>query len=291
MQPTPARLDALTGLRFVAAALVFASHLKAALHLDRWNLGTLGSSAVGFFFVLSGFILAHVYREQRQTLAAGGFYLARFARIWPTHLVCMLLMLPWTSLDAGSEPARYTWRLLDHFALLQAWTTESSWAQAFNGPAWSLSVEAFFYAAFPFLIRVSSRSLLLLYAACWICNLALYAEADALAASDPSRHVALLVVATTSPVARLPEFLLGILVQDLWKRQPANRRSERRRAVPTPLELAACAWVAASFAALSGNSITGNAWIDSPERQGTITALACRSRSRHWSTAVPTVTG
>src|ERR687894_524914 len=59
-----ARLPSLTGLRFVAAFLVFGFHLHVAHLLDEGVAGTVmelvfGQGAVGvsFFFILSGFVL------------------------------------------------------------------------------------------------------------------------------------------------------------------------------------------------------------------------------------------
>ena len=91
LRPQQERLEALTGLRFVAAAAVFAVHLKDWVRTPAWNPGTMANAAVGFFFVLSGFILAHVYRREGKPVAATAFYRARFARIWPAHLVCLAL--------------------------------------------------------------------------------------------------------------------------------------------------------------------------------------------------------
>jgi peptidoglycan/LPS O-acetylase OafA/YrhL len=50
------RLDALTGLRFFAALAIVIHH---TFRLPEWPL----PQSVSFFFVLSGFILAHVYPE------------------------------------------------------------------------------------------------------------------------------------------------------------------------------------------------------------------------------------
>jgi peptidoglycan/LPS O-acetylase OafA/YrhL len=268
------RLDALTGLRFVAAATVFVSHLKVWLHLDLWNPGTLGSAAVGFFFVLSGFILAHVYRRDGEPIAIGRFYLARFARIWPVHLVCLALMLPSTSQELATDASRFAMRLAAHLLLLQAWTTDPSWAQTFNGPAWSLSVEVFFYALFPLLARCSTRTLAVLWVLCWACNLCYYAYADSLAATDPALHAGLTFFATSSPIPRLQEFLLGICAHALW-RSRAQRRMESGSSTlrATALELAACAAVVASFRTWSSTDL-GPAWIQLPGHVTATTSMA-----------------
>lgn len=274
MRNPPERLDALTGLRFVAAAAVFVAHLKVWFHLDLWNPGTLGSSAVGFFFVLSGFILAHVYRRDGEPIATGRFYLARFARIWPVHVACLLLMLPSTIAALGADPGDLARRLAAHLLLLQAWTTDPTWAQSLNGPAWSLSVEVFFYALFPWLARRSTRTLVVLWALGFACNLGLYAYADSVAATDPALHAGRAYFATSSPIPRLQEFVLGICAHALW-RSRANRREGvvLGTLLATALEVAACAAVVGSFLAWSDTDL-GPAWIQLPGRGAATTAMA-----------------
>lgn len=44
--------------------------------------------------------------------------------------------------------------LVLHLGALQSWTTNMDIATSFNGPAWTLSVEMFFYFMFPFLIEI-----------------------------------------------------------------------------------------------------------------------------------------
>ena len=56
-------LNALTGIRFVAAAVVFIHHLGGKFGFER-NGYCIGSMAVTFFFVLSGFILTYAYHDR-----------------------------------------------------------------------------------------------------------------------------------------------------------------------------------------------------------------------------------
>ena len=86
-------LPRLTSLRAFAALVVFLSHLDI-------RGGTLGAAGpfvaygyvgVGFFFVLSGFVLTWSYVPGAPV---GAFYLRRFARIWPNHFVMLVRSSP-----------------------------------------------------------------------------------------------------------------------------------------------------------------------------------------------------
>lgn len=141
-----ARIDALTGLRFLAAMMVFCFHLDGFLK-SGVTTGPMGAIAVSFFFVLSGFILTYVYRER---LTRGGlkrFYFTRWARIWPLHAVCLVAAL---CLMPHGKPVDFPWlRIASHVALLQSWIPWTNYVLGLNSVAWSISTEAFFYFMFP----------------------------------------------------------------------------------------------------------------------------------------------
>lgn len=145
------RLDSLTGLRFIAAFVVLLRHVVPEIFplpglLDISQIGPVG---VGFFFILSGFILTWTWdSEQSKTQ----FYTRRFARIGPLHIFTTVLAA--ALLIAAGTPHWVS--TVFSLLLLQAWGTESL-RQGGNGPSWSLSVEAFFYACFPFIIRPISQ--------------------------------------------------------------------------------------------------------------------------------------
>src|SRR5277367_4977878 len=57
-------------------------------------LGTMALwQGVTFFFVLSGFILTHVHPQLTSFKEVKQFFIARFARIWPTLALTVLLCL------------------------------------------------------------------------------------------------------------------------------------------------------------------------------------------------------
>ena len=77
-------LRSLTGLRFVAAAAVFVSHIQYFVFPEVRQL-PLGGPAVSFFFVLSGFILTYVYGQKLSRQSVPRFWFTRWARLWPLH--------------------------------------------------------------------------------------------------------------------------------------------------------------------------------------------------------------
>lgn len=83
----PKSLDALTGLRFIAAALIVIEHSAVfGLQLPEFEY----NQGVSFFFVLSGFILAYTYPKVDDAGEAALFISHRIARIWPDHVVMLL---------------------------------------------------------------------------------------------------------------------------------------------------------------------------------------------------------
>jgi peptidoglycan/LPS O-acetylase OafA/YrhL len=126
-----------------------------------WEQNKVLAQGVSFFFVLSGFILTHVYGKDFDIKQ---FYLNRFARLWPVHFVCFLLvvaffMRPSSLLLISPEQTK----ALANILMIHAWLPFIGFPFSFNGPSWSISTEFAFYLFFPFLIR--SRHFNLIYAA------------------------------------------------------------------------------------------------------------------------------
>lgn len=144
----PDRLPALTGIRFWLALGVVLFHYQ----LNMTPEGGTGLAlierarlAVDFFFILSGFILAHVYGRQIRTGTYNHrrFLIARLARIYPAHLAMMVLMafIVLVAIALGQPFAADSYSLpgfASALALTHAWfpaTVPNEW----NGPSWSLS--------------------------------------------------------------------------------------------------------------------------------------------------------
>lgn len=153
---TPPDLRALTTLRFLAALWVVLFTAWPYLDIGVVPVAvTKGYLGVEVFFVLSGFILSHVYLEaagRKDGFSYRGFLWARIARVYPLHLVTLAGMI---GLGVAATVAGLTvseslldWRSLPaHLSLTHAWGLASS--AAFNHPSWSISAEWFAYLSFP----------------------------------------------------------------------------------------------------------------------------------------------
>lgn len=214
------QMNALTGIRILAAGAVFLSHLAPpeALPLSLRTFMASGYNGVTVFFILSGFLLTWNYVDRMLPIRAGAlwsFFVARFARIYPVYLFALLVVVVPRMLSGIVEPL-----MLTHALTLQPWSQHVERAFAYNGPAWSIGVEVFLYACFPLLILVlakirhSKRALIIVAAAVLVTAFGLAwwftvtGRAD-LAPSDPqSAHRWLYRL----PLMRLGDFALGAVV-------------------------------------------------------------------------------
>jgi peptidoglycan/LPS O-acetylase OafA/YrhL len=151
----PADLRPLTALRFVAAAWVVLYTCWPFLDVGFTpHLASKGYLGVELFFVLSGFILSHVYLEAFGTRRFGyrSFLWARIARVYPLHLVTLLGVMA-LALGAAAAGIAMQARVIDwpslpaNLLMLHAWGLAPE--AAFNHPSWSISAEWFAYLTFP----------------------------------------------------------------------------------------------------------------------------------------------
>jgi peptidoglycan/LPS O-acetylase OafA/YrhL len=166
-QAYPDQINALTSLRYLAASWVVFFHLREFTRADllaHSPFASFGYLGVDFFFVLSGFVLTHVYKRD---VDAGrfdywGFITKRFGRIYPMHLVTLVafialglvsvkLGLTYEIWDPGApfrlDKGQLMRGLITHLTLIHAWG--STQGLMFNLPSWSISAEWFAYLQFP----------------------------------------------------------------------------------------------------------------------------------------------
>ena len=148
-------IEPLTALRFFAALWVVLYAYWPKLDVDFVPaVVAKGYLGVETFFVLSGFILCHVYLAsiERGRFRYGEFLWARLARVYPLHLFTLLGVgaLAVVATAAGfrvGEGVTDLASLPAHLLMVHAWgfAPTAGW----NHPSWSISAEWFAYLAFP----------------------------------------------------------------------------------------------------------------------------------------------
>ena len=152
---TPADLKPITALRFGAALWVavyaFWENLAGAGQSGLVAKGYLG---VELFFVLSGFILSHVYLAQagEKRFSYSRFLWARVARVYPLHIATLVAvgLLAGAALVAGMsvDANVLSWSSLPaNLLMVHAWGLAP--VAGWNHPSWSISAEWFAYLCFP----------------------------------------------------------------------------------------------------------------------------------------------
>ncbi|WP_168201485.1 acyltransferase family protein [Kushneria phosphatilytica] len=246
---TREKFVALDWLRFALAMylVLFHTFKEAYAPIREWpivhSLLSIGFFSTSTFFVLSGFLLTHVYlrsvhheHQFRLSTSKGMFWLKRFASLYPIHILALLLALPLMMSSSGNmgeimvTPNTNVWgpdkldgveRALDlpalltnlglHLTLTHAWNPLYT---AFNSPSWSLSALMFFYLVFPFaapMIGRHRRPILLLAAL-----LSLYLIPALIMFFGYSNSVIGHGLLHRNPLIRLPEFLAGMTLHRIW---------------------------------------------------------------------------
>jgi peptidoglycan/LPS O-acetylase OafA/YrhL len=197
------KLNSLTGLRAILAVLVLIVHsfyrvgwLDSSEGIRRM-VGSFGHFGVVGFFVLSGLILCVVYNSRDWTVRE--FAVNRIARIYPLYLCGILIALPVDWLSPGFASEGKLGALGLTLVSMQSWFEFSN--GRFNGPGWTLSVEAFFYAVFPLLFMLWKNNIKLFYI---LWGIILAATASVWDASE-------FYGSFRFPALRLWEFMLGMM--------------------------------------------------------------------------------
>ena len=215
------KIDSLTSLRFFAAAAIVAYHARGHFGLPTTFLAPFElSQGVSFFFVLSGFILAFVYPSLGPQGARGKFWLARFARVWPLHFSTMLFYVLLVPELVRFSPAK----LAANLALVQGWIPSQAWFFSFNSVSWSISTEAFFYFAFPLLIKNFERTWPIKLLASFLLVLLMAAIGNALHLPVTSETaVSIHGLMYINPLSRVFEFVLGMTLAVLYRKHLVER--------------------------------------------------------------------
>jgi peptidoglycan/LPS O-acetylase OafA/YrhL len=236
-------LPALTGLRFLAALSIAATHFGFATYYKPFGLHLeLALIGMPLFFCLSGFIMHYVYSEAfsgawRRTTPRFAF--ARFSRLYPLYLALIGYFVVFSPKFAGlmGDPAIG----LSYLTLTQTWwywhvDGETIGAQPF-GLSWSLSTEWFFYFVYAALLYRAAGISSAYRASCWfvaVCvgvfalNLLIYVNGDAIEVIElalvpgaingkfQNGNSIYAWLLWASPYFRIWEFVVGVLACQLY---------------------------------------------------------------------------
>jgi peptidoglycan/LPS O-acetylase OafA/YrhL len=253
---TSETFTALNGLRFLAALAVVFFHF--AYKIDGYDrvpevvkkLIHFGPAAVGFFFILSGFVLAsRHFRNSLRTETPAEFYWARFIRIYPAYLVGFLLFAPIAvqkylahSSSTMTAPGTFVLSAVLYSLMLQAWTPL---AQAWNGPSWSLSVEAFMYFVFPpimvRLTRLNYKNSIVILCVAWLLPAGLACAYVVHLIPEPAWRA----YVGNNPLLWTPLFVMGICAAKLvpiWRKVERSKANLISTAAFMGVIVAAVAW-------------------------------------------------
>ncbi len=149
----------LTGFRFVAAIMVYFSHINplvgTGIYAEKYFSEM--QAGVGLFFVLSGFLISSRYFDSIQLSKKWiwNFFVNRFARIYPVYFVLTTFTLLYASVVNG--------RFFDKLEYLLNITFLKGYSACYHSSGimqgWSLTVEETFYALSPLLLLLLKRRL------------------------------------------------------------------------------------------------------------------------------------
>lgn len=226
-------------LRFLMALYMVIYHLGGlygdAPQLFRQLVG-MGFYATSTFFLLSGFLLAHVCLNDHGQMKGSpkGFIARRLCNLYPIHVITLIIALsllffresvaegvfvyynqhPYapveSAYDDGLPPLGWFAagvHVVMQFLLLQSWEPRFLWL---NGATWSISALLFFYLLFPVIgpRLMAARRWMLIGFSVW----GLYLLAPAVATWLDAYDYITVGVMHRNPIVRLPEFLIGILL-------------------------------------------------------------------------------
>ena len=151
------RFEALDAFRGICAISVVIFHMHFVNSITELDFFRGSAVFVEFFFILSGFVLAHGYGDKKD-LNFRSFMKARFFRIYPLHIFMLTVFIilelgklfaykfgdisfnnpPFTNDTSINE-------IVPNLLLIHSWTSFTD-PLSFNYPSWSISIEFYIYA-------------------------------------------------------------------------------------------------------------------------------------------------
>ena len=211
-------LDSLASLRFFAALLVVFFHLRlliepfhTALQSQYMRVFYWGFAGVSIFFVLSGFVISYANDNWKGWKR---YLIGRVTRIYPSHWIILFTVAVGSLIELyykSGWTADFWLRLFTNLTLVQSWIPDQRYYFSLNAVSWSLAVEMFFYVAFLFLRGLKDRYI-------YILSVFSYLVLVVTALHFRYQWGAYIYWGfNVNPIARLPEFLMGMAIYRLHK--------------------------------------------------------------------------
>jgi len=227
------------------------------------ELAGMGGFVTSTFFILSGFILSHVYFHDSLSMRSGArtFFVKRLSNLYVIHFIGLALFLVLSvvstreitsfalmTLDDGPDqtvdldPLAAAFNIGLNVFLLQVWNPLYG---SINPSSWSLAVLLFFYLIFPFAaprLMAARRKTAILFVL-WM----LYLVPPVLAGAMQWYEPVAVGTVLRNPVLRLPEFLGGVVLYGMFRDGMfASMMSTAGRRMAALLFVAVC-FVAGAF--------------------------------------------
>lgn len=169
----PRYFKSLDGFRGIFAICIVIFHMRFINSAGEYSFFRNSYLLVDFFFILSGFIMAHKYfRAGRENLKE--FFIKKTFRIFPLHITLLILfiifefakLLAWKyGFDFNNQP--FTGRkspveIIYNLFLLQAWLPSAD-QLSWNYPSWAISIEYYCYFIFIFTLVLKNKGRFLLW--------------------------------------------------------------------------------------------------------------------------------
>lgn len=243
--------------RLVAALFVVLVHYE--IIFGRFVIyGSLGTTALSWFFILSGFIIAYNYPSLETKAQYKKFYAHRFIRIYPAYFLSVLVSALFVAIgynvmgdqffteirrpfeisyDLPDELDNGFWlhSTLRHLSFTQSISSIETMKLVFNGPLWSLVLEVYFYLTFPiflYLLRPinTMRRIIAAFIVGYVLQFLLiqYFLPDV----ENLNVMNLNVPVYTNPAIRGIEFVFGMLICKAFRLMPEITTNEKPNLVP-----------------------------------------------------------
>ncbi len=209
------RIDSFQALRALAFGGIFFYHTH---FLVSWPF--LGVST---FFIMSGFLMMHVYDGRELTLTFRDnleFSVRKIKRLYPLHIITMLFAMVVYFVIMLQEGIgfkviiAYVGKVLLNIFLLESWFPDSSVCASMNGVAWYLSVMVFLYFIFPWLRRFIKKTKLstlgVLAVIFWCTEFVLCLIFVTILGDDSKVYM---WFAYMFPIVRLEDFFIGCILK------------------------------------------------------------------------------